>query len=119
MSEASDAELVRRVLQVGDTGAYGQLVRRYQGHVYGLAYSILRDWSEAQDMTQEAFVRAYVNLGTLKVRGKFAAWLRRIAFSTCMDWLRTFRPEVYRAMGEPGDVDAVRETDAGPVAAVE
>src|SRR2546427_393535 len=57
--------------------------------------------------------------GGLKERGKFAAWLRRIAFSTCMDWLRTFRPEAYRAMGEPGDVDAVQEVDAGPVEAVE
>lgn len=101
----SDAQLVRRVRDVGDTAAYGVLVRRYQGHVYGLAYSLLRDWAEAHDMAQEAFVRAYVNLGTLREPEKFAPWLRRVAFSTCMDWLKQFKPELYRSLGEPADVD--------------
>src|SRR3954471_20156772 len=107
MGQSTDAELVQRVLHSGDADAYGQLVRRDQGHVYGLAYSILRDWAEAQDMTQETFIRAYVNLGTLKDRARCPAWLRRVAFSTCMYWLRTFRPELYRSLGEPRDVEAL------------
>ncbi len=41
MSESTDAELVSLVREVGDTAAYGELIARYQGHAYGLAYSIL------------------------------------------------------------------------------
>lgn len=110
MDEPSDAKLVRRVRDRGDTGAYGQLVERYQGHAYGLAYSLLGDWAEAQDMAQEAFVRAYVNLHVLDDPGRFAGWLRRIVFGTCMDWLRSYRPDAYRSMGGPADVDQLQAT---------
>jgi DNA-directed RNA polymerase specialized sigma24 family protein len=47
MGQFTDAELVQRVLDSGDAESYGELVRRYQGHVYGLAYSLLGDWAEA------------------------------------------------------------------------
>jgi len=107
MTERTDAELVELARARGDTKAYGELVQRYQGHAYGLAYSLLGDWAEAQDMAQEAFIRAYVNLSTLEDPGRFPAWLRRIVFSSCITWLRTFRPQLYRAMGEPEDVDAL------------
>lgn len=105
MQKKTDAELVEMVRELGDTAAYGQLVIRYQGHAFGLAYSILGDWAEAEDIAQEAFIRAYVNLHTLNEPAKFPSWLRRIVFSTCITWLRTFRPELYRSMGEPSDVD--------------
>jgi RNA polymerase sigma-70 factor, ECF subfamily len=58
-------------------------------------------------MAQEASIRAYVNLSTLEHPARFAAWLRRIVFGTCMDWLRAFRPELYRSMGGAGDVDQI------------
>ncbi len=105
MPENTDAELVEMVRERGDTDAYGKLITRYQGHAYGLAYSILGDWAEAQDMAQEAFVRAYVNLHALDKPAKFPAWLRRIVFSTCMDWLRKFHPELYQSLGEPDDIE--------------
>jgi len=87
MSRETDAELVGMVRERGDTAAYGKLVTRYQGHAYGLAYSIVGDWTEAQDIAQEAFIKAYVNLHTLDKPERFPAWLRRIVFSACMDWL--------------------------------
>jgi len=104
MQDMTVTELVDMVRERGDTSAYGELIGRYQGHAYGLAYSILGDWAEAQDMAQEAFIRAYVNLHTLDKPARFPAWLQRIVFSTCMMWLRTFRPELYRSMGEPSDI---------------
>src|SRR3954471_2713638 len=107
MGQSTDAELVQRVLHSGDADAYGQLVRRDQGHVYGLAYSLLGDWSEAQDMAQETFIRAYTNLGQLREPAKFPSWLRRVAFGTCMDWLKTFRPELWRSLSEPLSEDAL------------
>lgn len=107
MRDKRDADLVELVRQRGASEAYGELVRRYQGHAYGLAYSLLNDWDQAEDMAQEAFVRAYINLNALEDPRRFAAWLRRIVFGTCMDWLRAFRPQLYRSMGGPESVDQI------------
>jgi RNA polymerase sigma-70 factor (ECF subfamily) len=63
MADKPDAELVQHT-RCGDTGAYGELVVRYQGHFYGLAYSFVGRWEETQDIAQEAFSRAYCNLGS-------------------------------------------------------
>jgi RNA polymerase sigma-70 factor (ECF subfamily) len=114
MDQSTDGSLVRRVVTVGDTAAYGQLVERYQGHVYGLAFSILGNWVDAQDVAQDAFIRAYVNLASLDNPDKFASWLRRVAFSTCMDFVRQHRPGLFQQMGSPADVDQLQVADAGP-----
>jgi hypothetical protein len=71
-----DGELVGSTL-AGDPEAYKQLVTRYQGHVYALAYSLVGNWSDAQDLAQETFIRAYSNLDKLREPGRFAPWLRR------------------------------------------
>lgn len=84
MGQQTDAELVV-LTRGGDRDSYSTLVARYQGHVYGLAYSLVDDWAEAQDIAQEAFIRAYVNLDQLQDPTRFAAWLRRVAFSVAMN----------------------------------
>ena len=107
MANKTDAELVNRVRKLGDADAYGELVIRYQGQVYGLAYSIIGDRAEARDMAQEGFIRAYVKLHTLHKPERFSAWLQRIVYSTCISRLRTFRPELYRTMGVPNNADGL------------
>jgi RNA polymerase sigma-70 factor (ECF subfamily) len=74
----SDDEVIRRVLE-GDTPAYELLVRRYNQRVYRIIRSILRDDSEAEDVMQEAYVRAYQHLAKFEGRSSFATWLGRIA----------------------------------------
>ena len=78
----TDAEIIRAVL-AGDRGQFGELLRRYQGMVYGLAWHLLGDHSEAQDAAQEAFIAAYLRLPALLQPEKFPAWLRRITFNQC------------------------------------
>jgi len=113
MVELSDAELVSRT-RAGDNDAYRELVARYQGHVYGLAYSVLDNWADAQDMAQEAFIRAYCNLDQLRDAGRFAAWLRRVTFSVTMNWLKTFRPGLFEELGSPDDLDSLEIPDFAP-----
>ena len=74
--ERPDAELVG-LTRGGDREAFGALVARYQGHVYGLAYSMVDNWAEAQDIAQETFIRAFTNLDQLRDPERFPAWLRR------------------------------------------
>jgi DNA-directed RNA polymerase specialized sigma24 family protein len=52
--------------------------------------------TEAEDLTQEAFLRAWLDLDLLSDPTKFAPWLRRIIFGVSIDWLRAFRPDLYR-----------------------
>jgi RNA polymerase sigma-70 factor (ECF subfamily) len=98
----------------GDQDAYRELVGRYQGHVYGLAYSILGHWAEAQDVAQETFIRAYVNLGQLRDPGRFAAWLRRVAFGVAMNWLKAFRPSLFQQLDGRVELDCLEIPDFRP-----
>ena len=85
--ETTDEELVRATLN-GDKTAFGTLVRKYQNAVYGLAYSLVESFSDAQDLTQEAFIRAYLDLHQLREHAKFAGWLCQVARNVCRMWIR-------------------------------
>jgi RNA polymerase sigma-70 factor (ECF subfamily) len=83
-----DAECIDRVL-AGDADAYRPLVERYQRSVFLLARRLLHnDTTEAEDLTQDALVRAYQYLGSLSDRTRFGPWLFQIARSLCRDRLR-------------------------------
>lgn len=74
----SDEEVVRRVL-AGETALYELLMRRHNQRLYRVARAILRDEAEAEDVMQDAYVRAYQNLASFEGRAKFVTWLTRIA----------------------------------------
>src|SRR5258705_12038478 len=72
----------------GDREAFGRLVRRHQRRVYAAALHILGNHSDADDATQEAFVRAYRGLSTFDGRSDFFTWLYRITVNTALNTLR-------------------------------
>jgi RNA polymerase sigma-70 factor, ECF subfamily len=74
----TDEQVVTRVL-AGDTALYELLMRRHNQRLYRVARAILRDDAEAEDVMQDAYVRAYQNLASFEGRAKFATWLTRIA----------------------------------------
>ena len=74
----SDEHVVERVLG-GDTALYELLMRRHNQRLYRIARAILRDDVEAEDVMQDAYVRAYQNLASFEGRAKFITWLTRIA----------------------------------------
>lgn len=87
MSERSvDLELVRRV-QSGDRAAFDLLVRKYQHRIAHLISRYVRDQSEAEDVTQEAFIKAYRGLARFRGESAFYTWLYRIAINTAKNWL--------------------------------
>ena len=86
----SDAALVELVL-AGDQDAFSVLVERYKDAVQNLAYRMLSNVTEAEDVTQEAFVRAYTQLATYKPAHKFSTWLLSIASHLAIDQLRRRR----------------------------
>lgn len=74
----TDGEVVRRVL-AGETPLYEILMRRYNQRLYRVARAILRDDAEAEDVMQDAYVRAYQHLADFEGRAQFSTWLARIA----------------------------------------
>lgn len=85
-----DIQLVQAA-QNGDAGAFGELVRRYQGLVYGLAYNVIGNFADAQDIAQESFVKAFRNIDRLQHPERFAPWLKTITVNECKMALRANR----------------------------
>lgn len=77
-SALSDEEVVERVL-AGDTALYEVVMRRYNTRLYRVARSILKNDGQAEDVMQDAYVRAFQYLGQFAGRAKFSTWLTRIA----------------------------------------
>ncbi len=88
-----DEGLVRRAQQ-GDQAAFAGLVARHQRYVYNLAYRLLRDAQQAEDLTQEAFLRAWRGLGNFRGQARFTTWLYRIVTNLCYTHLKNLRREL-------------------------
>lgn len=82
----SDQWLVERV-QRGEKGAFDLLVRKYQHKVIGVISRYVQDWSECQDVAQEAFLRAYRAIGAFRGDSQFYTWVYKIAINTAKNWL--------------------------------
>src|SRR5690348_17427185 len=78
MKSLSDEEVVRRVLD-GETALFELLMRRYNQRLYRVSRVILRDDAEAEDVMQDAYVRAYEHLHQFAGKAAFSTWLTRIA----------------------------------------
>jgi RNA polymerase sigma-70 factor (ECF subfamily) len=83
----SDEEIVARVI-TGETALYEIIMRRYNQRLYRVARSILRDDGEAEDVMQDAYVRAYQHLNQFEGRARFSTWLIRIAVHEALARLR-------------------------------
>jgi RNA polymerase sigma-70 factor (ECF subfamily) len=84
----ADDELLVRQAQQGSTAAFEELVRHYDRVVLRLALNITGSYEDAQDIYQEAFLRAYRNLSRFRFECSFYTWIYRIATNLCLDHLR-------------------------------
>lgn len=93
--EVKDRETRLAVLaREGDRRAFGELVDLYKDKMYHLGYRMLGSSHEAEDITQETFLRVYTNLNRYDENQKFSTWIYRIATNLCIDRLRK-RKAVY------------------------
>jgi len=92
----SDEEVVARVL-AGETGMFESVMRRHNQRLYRVARAILRNDGEAEDVMQDAYVRAYKHLGQFAGKAKFSTWLTRIAVHEAL--ARQRRGNRYQELG--------------------
>lgn len=103
--ESDEPELLQRI-QGGDTGAFGQLVERYQKKVFRLCLHYLRNVDDASCATQDSFVKAFEKIREFRGDAAFETWLTRIGINVCLDILkRTSRHQVSSLEDHPGAED--------------
>ncbi len=102
VSALSDEQVVERVL-AGDASVFEILMRRYNQRLFRVARGILRDDAEAEDVMQEAYVRAFRELATFRGEARFSTWLTRIACHEALARSRKRRRLVSITGGEPPD----------------
>jgi len=90
--EVEDRDLVEKARR-GDVEAYNLLVSRWEKRVYNYLLRLVGDREDAQDLSQEVFLKAYRNLGKLRDPSRFAPWLFRTAHNEAFSLLRRRRPE--------------------------
>lgn len=90
--------IIKRIVKdvkKGDQQAFAELVELYKDKVYQITYRMVGNVHEAQDIAQEAFLRAYMNIDTYDESRKFSTWLFRIATNLSIDRLRKKKPDYY------------------------
>ncbi|MGI8586694.1 MAG: sigma-70 family RNA polymerase sigma factor [Chloroflexia bacterium] len=117
LAHADDDELVRETLR-GDTRAFGVLVTRYSGRVVAICCRVSGlSYEDGQDVAQEAFLRAYTNLGKYRAGRSFFAWLYRIAVNLALNARERRSPKALH--GEAAEIAFEQLGDADPVVAPE
>src|SRR5580658_10740116 len=87
-SDLPEAEAIRRA-QVGDAEAFERLYRLHSGRVYALCLRMMKgNASEAEDLTQEAFLHMFRKIGTFRAESAFSTWLHRVTFNIVLMRLR-------------------------------
>lgn len=90
----NDSDLVKRAKK-GDGKAYDELNRLYKDAVYSIIYRMVHNRQEAEDLTQEAFIKAYNSINSFNEEYAFSTWLFKIATNNCIDFFRKRKLRTY------------------------
>ena len=101
MQDRSDEKDIIQRSIAGDCEAFRILVTRYQARAFSLAFELLRSREDAEDVTQESFVKAYLGLADFKGEGAFYTWFYRIVYNMALD----FKRKVKRRGGQSEELD--------------
>ncbi len=116
MIEIDEKKVIKRAAK-GDADAFEQLVLTYQTPIYNLCLRMIGNPEDAADLTQEAFIKAWKNLGGFQFESAFSTWLYRLASNTCLDHLRSVkrRPQVsLTAEDSDGETQTMDFPDPAP-----
>jgi RNA polymerase sigma factor RpoE len=114
VNRAEEDAMVRRA-QKGDLAAYDELVRRYQQRIYATVYHMTSNHEDANDLAQEAFIKAYQALKTFKGGSSFYTWVYRIAVNKTLNFLKQRKNRTAMSLN---DLDFTAENDPDLVALI-
>jgi RNA polymerase sigma-70 factor (ECF subfamily) len=109
-----DADAIARA-KAGDSAAFASLVRKYQRRVYATAYHIMGNHGDADDVAQDAFIRAYRGLATFEGRSDLFTWLYRITVNTSLNHLRSRRRATTSNADPESEAVAAQRANEDPI----
>lgn len=110
-----DDRILVKQSQAGDYGAFDLLVQRYQERVYATIYHMTSNHEDANDLTQESFIKAYKAIGSFKGDSSFFTWVYRIAVNKTINFLKSRKNKIHLSLN---DLDFNAEHDPDLVAFV-
>ncbi|MGC3959490.1 MAG: sigma-70 family RNA polymerase sigma factor [Verrucomicrobiota bacterium] len=113
-TRAEEESIIQRA-QKGDLAAYDELIRRYQERIYATVYHMTSNHEDANDLTQEAFIKAYHALKSFKGGSSFYTWVYRIAVNKTINFLKQRK---HRSSMSLNDLDFNAENDPDLVALI-
>lgn len=103
MDSERDIELIEQVLD-GNTDAFSIIVDRHRDRVFNLAMRICGSREDAEEIAQDSFLKAYMGLGSFKMKSSFSTWLYRIVYNTAVSFLRTRKKDILSLEDFPADI---------------
>jgi len=110
-SGPTDTEIIERTL-AGDTRIFSELVKRYQNFVFTITLRYTTNREDAEEIAQDAFVKAYKNLVNFRGESKFSTWLFTITTTSCLSFLRKKKLDI-RSLDNEKVMAVVENQDSG------
>ena len=92
MPVINDQHYINQILE-GNTNAFSKLVNQYKDLVFTLSYKMLKNREEAEEASQDAFIKVFNSLAKFKGESKFSTWIYKITYNTCLDRLKKSKKE--------------------------
>ena len=94
MTINNDQKIINQIIE-GDTSAFSVLVDHYKDLVFTLAMRMVKNREEAEEVSQDTFIKVYKSLNKFKGDSKFSTWIYRVAYNTCLDRLKKIKREYH------------------------
>lgn len=111
MDEKDDIYYVNLV-QAGNVSSFSKLVEKHRQHVFSLAMGIVRNQQDAQEISQDAFVKAFKALNQFKEKSSFSTWLYRISYNTAISHIKKKRLETHSLEDKHENMSFTKTNDA-------
>lgn len=111
MTTTEDQIYIDKILK-GDTQSYSFLVEKYKVMVYNLAIKTMKSREEAEEVSQDTFIKAYKNLAKFKGEAKFSTWLYKIAYRNCLDRLKKNKSRYQTDTIDEITINKIESTDS-------
>lgn len=92
MSIINDQHYINQIIE-GNSNAFSVLVNRYKDLVFTLAYKMVKNREEAEEVSQDVFIKIFKSLNKFKGGSKFSTWIYKITYNTCLDYLKKSKKE--------------------------
>ncbi len=110
MSNQSDLDYINKIVD-GDTSAFAILVDRYKDLVFTLAYKMLKNREEAEEIAQDTFIKIFKSVGKFKGDSKFSTWVYKVTYNTCLDYLKKKKRGINITYIEDFDLQQLKTLD--------